>query len=61
VHALRREGAMILVVSHDMATTAELADEAAILLRGKLMHRHLGRQSADELRDLYAKHAEAAS
>lgn len=61
VHALKRDGAMVLVVSHDMATTAELADEAAILLRGKLMHKHVGRLSADALRDVYARHAEGAS
>lgn len=58
---LRDEGAMVLVVSHDMATTAELADETAILQRGKLVHLHQGRLDAEAMRAKYAEHAEAAS
>lgn len=58
VHAMRAEGAMVLLVSHDMATTAELADEAVVLVRGKLALHHRGRLNADELRDRYASVAE---
>ncbi|MCK6549487.1 ABC transporter ATP-binding protein [Myxococcota bacterium] len=58
VHELRAEGAMVLVVSHDMATTAELADEAVVLVRGKLALHHRGRLTTDELRDRYASVAE---
>src|SRR5688572_13280219 len=36
VRALKSEGSMVLMVSHDMATSAELADDSAILFRGKL-------------------------
>jgi heme exporter protein A len=61
VHQLRREGAIVLVVSHDMATTAELADEVAILQRGKLVHLHHGRLDAEQMRAKYAEHAEALS
>jgi heme exporter protein A len=60
VRVLRGEGAMVLVVSHDMPTTAELADEAAILLRGKLVHHHRGRLDTDGLRAKYAEFAEAS-
>lgn len=58
VRALRADGAIVLVVSHDMATTAELADESVVLLRGKLVHHHHGSLSADELRERYARFAE---
>jgi heme exporter protein A len=61
VHALRREQAMVLMVSHDMATTAELADEAAFLNRGKLVLLHPHRQSAEELRDRYASITEPSA
>jgi heme exporter protein A len=58
---LKKEGAIVLVVSHDMGTTAELADDVAILQRGKLVHRHVGRLEVDALRAKYAEHAEASS
>jgi heme exporter protein A len=51
---LRGAGAMVLMISHDMETTAELADDVTVLVRGKLAFQHAGRQSADELRNLYA-------
>jgi ABC-type glutathione transport system ATPase component len=46
------------MISHDMETTAELADEIAVLVRGKLAHRHEGRLTADEVRKRYADVAE---
>lgn len=58
VHELRSEGAMVLMVSHDMATTAELADEAVVLVRGKLALHHRGRMDVDALRERYASVAE---
>jgi heme exporter protein A len=58
VHRLRNAGALVLMISHDMETTAELADEIAVLVRGKLAHRHEGRLTADEVRKRYADVAE---
>lgn len=58
VHALKGEGAMVLMVSHDVATTAELADEIAVLVRGRLAAHHRGRMTAEELRERYAEVAE---
>ncbi|MCA9553086.1 MAG: ABC transporter ATP-binding protein [Myxococcales bacterium] len=60
IHHLREQGAMVLMISHDMETTAELADEIAILVRGKLTHRHQGRLDGDALRARYAEVAEGA-
>jgi heme exporter protein A len=37
VKRLRDQGAMILLISHDLPSTARLADEIAILSRGKLV------------------------
>lgn len=54
IHALQQGGAIVLMISHDMETTAELADEIAVLVRGKLAHRHEGRLSGDALRSCYA-------
>lgn len=51
---LRDEGTIVLMISHDMGTTAELADDVAILVRGKLAQRHEGALSGDALRELYA-------
>jgi len=54
IDVLRESGAMVLMISHDMETTAELADEIAVLVRGKLAHQHTGRLSPDALRTRYA-------
>jgi ABC-type multidrug transport system ATPase subunit len=59
VAELRDAGAMVLLVSHDLGITAELADDVAILVRGKLAHRHDGRLSTDGFRDLYTSVVEA--
>ena len=61
VAAMRDQGAMVLMVSHDMATTAELADELVVLLRGKLVLHHQGRLAVEQLRDRYAEAAEPES
>lgn len=55
VHHLRQEGAMVLMISHDMETTAELADAHAVLVRGKLEAHHVGRLDASALRERYAE------
>lgn len=57
---LRDQGAMVLMISHDMETTAALADEVAILRRGKLAHQHDGRLDSPALRTLYAEVTEGA-
>lgn len=59
VRALVAEGAMVLMISHELATSAELADEVVILARGQVVARHEGRTTAEALRHLYATHAEA--
>ena len=61
IHRMRDAGAMVLMISHDMETTAELADEIAVLVRGKLAHRHKGRLDGDALRARYAEVAEGAA
>ncbi len=55
IRILRDQGSMVLMISHDMETTAELADEFAVLVRGKLAHRHDGALSSDDLRTRYAE------
>lgn len=55
IRTLRDEGSMVLMISHDMETTAQLADEFAVLVRGKLAHRQEGALSADDLRTRYAE------
>jgi heme exporter protein A len=59
IHALRDAGAIVLLISHDMSTTAELADASAILVRGKLAAFIDEKLAADALRDRYADVAEA--
>jgi heme exporter protein A len=61
VKELRSEGAIVLMISHDLGTTAELADEAAILLRGRLATIHKQRATVEELAAVYAKSAERGS
>lgn len=59
VRALVAEGAMVLMISHELGTAAELADQVVILFRGQVAAQHHGRTSEPELRRLYAQHAEA--
>jgi heme exporter protein A len=61
IHLLRGQGAIVLMISHDMETTAELADEIAVLVRGQLAHHHRGKLSAAEVRDHYAMAAEGSA
>ena len=60
IEVLREHQAMVLMISHDMTTTATLADEAAILVRGKLVRHHDQRLSPDALRDLYTEVTEGS-
>ncbi len=54
VRKLRDSGAMVLMISHDLGTTAELADEIVILRRGKVAARCDEALDAAALRDRYA-------
>lgn len=58
VRLLREAGAMVLMISHDLATTAELADEVVVLRRGRVAARHGEAMDADTLRARYAAAAE---
>lgn len=54
IGALRDEGAMVLMISHDLETTAALSDEQVVLVRGKLAARHDGRLDGAALQAYYA-------
>lgn len=54
VGEMRDRGAMVLMISHDLATTAALADETAILSRGRLVAQHKGRGTVEQLANWYA-------
>jgi len=58
IHVLKAQGAMVLMISHDLATTAALADEVVLLLRGQKVAHHQGALDTDALRTFYADHAE---
>ncbi len=53
IKALRDQGAMVLMISHDMATSAILADRQAILRRGRLISLHEQSLSLEALRTHY--------
>jgi heme exporter protein A len=55
VKRLRGDGAMVLLISHDLPTTARLADEIAILARGKLVMSAALNGGLEELSRLYAQ------
>lgn len=55
VAALRDAGAMVLMVSHDAATTAELADRAVVLRRGRRIALHEGRLDPEGLGQFHAE------
>jgi ABC-type multidrug transport system ATPase subunit len=61
VRALAAEGAMVLMISHELATTADLADACVILARGQVVARQQGRTTVEHLRQLYAEHAESTA
>lgn len=54
VARLRDEGTMVLMVSHDVATTAELADRAVVLRRGRIVGENRGRLDAPALSAFHA-------
>ncbi len=53
IGALRDQGAMVLMVSHDMDTAALLADETVVLNRGQVVAAEDGAKSAKALRAFY--------
>lgn len=61
VRGLRAQGAMVLLVSHDLGIVADLADEAVFLARGRVRHQLAGWPTGDALRAAYAEHAEGAA
>jgi heme ABC exporter ATP-binding subunit CcmA len=59
--ALRAERRALVLVTHDLALAARLADEALVLLRGRIAHRARAPLAADELeRDYLAALADGA-
>lgn len=55
VAELRTQGAMVLMVSHDVETTAELADRAMVLRRGRQVGLNEGRLDAASMRAFHAE------
>ncbi|MBK8013426.1 MAG: ABC transporter ATP-binding protein [Deltaproteobacteria bacterium] len=58
IRALQRQGTMTLMVSHDLEITAELADEALVLVRGRTAGRLTGPLKPDTLRTAYREMVE---
>jgi ABC-type Mn2+/Zn2+ transport system ATPase subunit len=55
----RAEGAIVLVVTHDLEAIAEVTDHVVVLRRGQVAHVERKRGfSYPELRDLYHRHAD---
>jgi heme exporter protein A len=55
----RAEGAIVLVVTHDLEAIAEVTDHVVVLRRGQVAHIEKKRGfSYGELRDLYHRHAD---
>ena len=55
----RAEGAIVLVVTHDLEAIAEVTDHVVVLRRGQVAHKEKKRGfSYGELRDLYHRHAD---
>ncbi|MBE7454426.1 MAG: ABC transporter ATP-binding protein [Kofleriaceae bacterium] len=55
----RAEGAIVLVVTHDLEAIAAVTDHVVVLRRGQLAHVEKRRGFGyDELRDLYHRHAD---
>jgi ABC-type multidrug transport system ATPase subunit len=59
IDRLRREGAMVLMISHDLETTAALADEAYVLRRGQVAAHHDGALEVAGLHALWRSATEA--
>ncbi|MEL6183485.1 MAG: ABC transporter ATP-binding protein [Myxococcota bacterium] len=60
VASLRDQGAIVLLVSHDLATAAELADRAVVLRRGRIVGETSEIAKPEALRAFYAEHAEGS-
>ncbi len=58
VRGLRDEGTIVLLVSHDLGLSAELADRTVLLRRGRSVGISTERLEPDALRRLYAERAE---
>ncbi len=61
VLSAKEAGRIVLLVSHDLQVTAELADRTVILARGKLKHVIEERVSGDTLSELYREHTALVS
>jgi heme exporter protein A len=59
--ALRREGRTLVLVTHDVRRAAELADEAAVLARGRLVHRSPVAQMGAEALERVCRQAASAA
>lgn len=60
VAGLRSQGAIVLLVSHDLTITAELADRAVVLRRGRIVGESSEALPSEDLRRFYAEHAEGS-
>jgi heme exporter protein A len=62
LRALRDEGRAVVLVTHDLTRASEIADRAAILLAGRVLHRAEGGELAREaLEAVYARTLEVGS
>ncbi|MDF1563324.1 MAG: ABC transporter ATP-binding protein [Deltaproteobacteria bacterium] len=59
VRQAKAAGRIVLLVSHDLQVTAELADRTVILARGKLQHVVEEPVSGEQLSELYRQHTAA--
>jgi len=55
--ALRDDGAIVVVVTHDLEAISGRADHVAILRRGQLVLEERGAYDYEQLKDLYHRHA----
>ncbi len=55
--ALRDQGAIVVVVTHDLEAIAGRTDHVAILRRGQLVFEERGSYSYEQLKDVYHQHA----
>ena len=54
---LTKDGAIVVVVTHDLEAIAGRTDHVAILQRGKLVFEERGAYSYEQLKDVYHRHA----
>ncbi len=61
LRALRDEGRLVVLVSHDLARASEIADRAIVLLAGRVAHTaSAGELGRDALEDAYARALDAS-